>query len=409
MNYEIRPITIDEVPAFLRMDSAGFFDTISEAGIERERSMLDLDLTLAAFDQGRLVATSGAHPFQIAIPGPARIPAAGIAWVVVLSTHRRQGLLRALITRQLADARARGVPVSVLYSSQSTIYGRFGYGAATYEAHYRIEQAHAAFARPVEPACSLTLVDAEEAGRLLPEIYAKVTDHVVGALDRADRWWRRFLDTGESWPDGTGARHYLIARDAAGTPVGYATYRVKRDWHDGISAGTLNVGDCFALTSRATASLWHYLTSQDLVGAISTASRPVEEPLRFLLADTRRLRTTQLTDALWLRILDVPATLEARRYQGSGRLVLEVADTVLPELAGRYLLEASPEGARCTATTAAPDLRLDIADLGAVYLGGTRPSLLAEAGRVAEERPGALRLADRLFAAEMAPFCTVQF
>ncbi|MGH2344099.1 MAG: GNAT family N-acetyltransferase, partial [Chloroflexota bacterium] len=405
----IRPITSDEVPAFLRIDSAGFFDTITDAAIERERPMLDLDHTLAAFDNGRIVATSGAYPFQITVPGPVRIPAAGVAWVAVLSTHRRQGLLRAMITRQLENARARGAPVSILYSSQSTIYGRFGYGIATYEAHYRIEQAHAAFARQVEPPSALTLVNAEEAAGLLPGLYAKAVDQVVGALGRDDRWWRRFLDAGGAAHDGTGARHYVIARDADGTPVGYATYRVKREWRDGIAESILTVGDCFAVTPQATASLWRFLTTQDLVGAVDTVSRPIEEPLRWLLADPRRLRTTQLGDGLWLRILDVRAALEARRYRATGRLVLEVADAVLPDLAGRYLLEASPEGARCTVTTAVPDLRLDIADLGAVYLGGTRPSLLAEAGRVVEEWPGALRLADMIFAAGRAPFCTVQF
>src|SRR6185312_6338505 len=92
MNYEMRPITSEEVPEFLRTDAAGFFDTISEEAIERERPLLDLDTTLAAFHEGRIVATSGAYSFEITVPGPSRIPAAGLAWIAVHATHRRRGL-----------------------------------------------------------------------------------------------------------------------------------------------------------------------------------------------------------------------------------------------------------------------------------------------------------------------------
>jgi predicted acetyltransferase len=409
MTYEMRPITDDEVPEFLRTDSAGFFDTITEAAIERERPLLDLGTTLAAFHEGRIVGTSGAYSFEVTVPGSVRIPAAGLAWVAVHATHRRQGLLRTMVAHHLETARARGVPVSILYASESTIYGRFGYGIATYEAHYRIDRAHATLARHADPSGTLTLLTAGEATELLPTLYAKVADRIVGALNRDKHWWRRFFGGDEAFPDGRGARQYVVTRGPTGEFEGYAAFRVKRDWHEGLAAGTLTVGDCYGLNPQATASLWRFLTTQDLVETVATHARPLEEPLRGLLADSRRLRITQYTDGLWLRILDVPVALEARRYQLSGTLVLEVADAALPGVTGRYLLETTPDGARCRQTTAAADVRLDIADLSAMYLGGTRCSLLAQAGKVVEERSGALRLADALFAAEMTPFCTVQF
>jgi predicted acetyltransferase len=409
MNYEMRPITDDEVPEFLQTDSAGFFDTISEEAIERERPLLDLSTTLAAFHEGRIVASSGAYSFEITVPGPSRIPASGLAWVAVHATHRRHGLLRTMVTHHLETARARGAPVSILYASESTIYGRFGYGIATHAAQYRIDRAHAALARHVDTSADLTNLTAEEAANLLPKLYTKVAESTVGALNRDEHWWRRFFGFGETSHGETGARHYVVAHGPTGELEGYATYRVKRDWHDGLADSTLSVGDCFGLTPRATASLWRFLTTQDLVGTMTLLSRPLEEPLRELLADSRRLRTTHYIDGLWLRILDVPVALEARRYQLPTTLVLEVKDNVLAGVAGRYRLEASPDGARCQPTSAEPDLRLDIADLSAMYLGGTRSSLLAQAGKVIEEHTGALRLADALFAAEMTPFCTVQF
>ncbi|HVA92483.1 MAG TPA: GNAT family N-acetyltransferase [Chloroflexota bacterium] len=405
----MRSITIDEVPIFLRADSLAFFDILTDADIERERSLVDVDRSLAVFDGDRIVATSGAYPFQLTVPGGNQFNAAGLAFVAVHPTYRRQGLLRRMIEGHLSDTRKRGEPLSILYASESTIYGRFGYGVATYHARYRIERAQATLAPRVELEGRLTLPPVEEAFAVIPSIYARATARIPGALNRADRWWCRYQEHTTTNSGGGSYRYCVIYYDPAGEPMGYATYRVTRDWPEGIATGVLTVGDFFALTPKATASLWQFLLNQDLITTIVTLDRPIEEPLRWLLADPRRLRMTNNLDGLWVRILDLPAALKGRQYQQPGTLVLEVADALLPELAGRYELEAGPDGARCRRTSAAPDLRLTVADLGAIYLGGTRLSTLAHAGRIVEERTGALRLADAMFAAEAAPFCTVSF
>jgi predicted acetyltransferase len=405
----MRPIVADEIPAFLRADSLAFFDTLDDADIERERPLVDLDRSLAVFDDGRIVATSGAYPFQLTVPGGGRLPAAGLAFVAVNPTNRRQGLLRRMIEGHLAETRRRGEPLSVLYASESTIYGRFGYGVATHHARYRIERAHAALAPRTEAEGRLTLPSIEEAFALMPGIYARATAGIPGALSREDRWWRHFQEHATTNAGGGSYRYSVISHDPAGEPAGYATYRVKRDWQDGMPANVLTVGDLYALSPEAAASLWGFLLGMDLVTTIITLDRPLEEPLRWLLADSRRLQTTSTGDGLWIRLLDIPAALEGRRYQATGHLVLDVADSLLPDLAGRYMLEGGPDGARCGRTNAVADLRLSVADLGAIYLGGTRPSTLAQVGRIVELRPGALRLAEAMFAAEAAPFCTVSF
>ncbi|MGH2410327.1 MAG: GNAT family N-acetyltransferase, partial [Chloroflexota bacterium] len=194
MTFSMRPITAEEVPAFLRADSLAFFDTLDDADIERERPLVDLDRSLAVFDDGRIVATTGAYPFQLTVPGGSRFPAAGLAFVSVNPTHRRQGLLRRMITRHLEDTRQRGEPLSVLYASESTIYGRFGYGVATSHARYRIERAHAALAPRVELEGRLSLSPIEEAFAVMPGIYARAVAGVPGALSREDRWWRHFQE-----------------------------------------------------------------------------------------------------------------------------------------------------------------------------------------------------------------------
>jgi hypothetical protein len=47
--------------------------------------------------------------------------------------------------------------------------------------------------------------------------------------------------------------------------------------------------------------------------------------------------------------------------------------------------------------------------LGALTLGGVSPLLLAEAGQIEEQRPGALQTAERLFRWPITPWCSTFF
>ena len=138
----------------------------------------------------------------------------------------------------------------------------------------------------------------------------------------------------------------------------------------------------------------------------------VPHPLQLALADPRALGLTT-GDGLWVRLVDLPAALAARRYGAAGTLVLDVADAFCPWNAGRWRLSAAGEAGSAVATverTDAPaDLALDVADLAAAYLGAFRPSDLARADRVEELVPGALRRADALFASDRTPWCVTMF
>jgi predicted acetyltransferase len=150
---------------------------------------------------------------------------------------------------------------------------------------------------------------------------------------------------------------------------------------------------------------------------VSAWKRPLDEPLRWRLADQRQLRVTDMIDWLHVRILDVPAALQARGYRREGRLVLDVLpptddlDGQADAAPGRWVLEAGPAGASCRAARGGeePELRMKVADLGAVYLGGFSPSLLAAAGRIEELRPGSLDRADALLATTPAPLTGTGF
>ena len=82
-------------------------------------------------------------------------------------------------------------------------------------------------------------------------------------------------------------------------------------------------------------------------------------------------------DGMWLRIFDVPRALEARRYERTGRIVLEVVDQELNAGRIRVELDAGPDGATCRPVDTSPDLTVHVAALGAAYLGGTRLRMAA--------------------------------
>jgi predicted acetyltransferase len=201
----------------------------------------------------------------------------------------------------------------------------------------------------------------------------------------------------------------VVYETEPGRVEGWLSYRVENRWPSGLAANILTVRMLVGLAPEAEAALWRYLFDMDLAGTIKLWGRPVDDPVRWRLADPRRLRTTDVGDHLWLRLLDLPGALAARHYAVDGTLVLEVTDAVRPRNQGRFRLQGGPDGAACEPTSAAPDLALDVTDLGAAYLGGTSLATLARAERVAELTPGAVLRADRMFAASPPPICTTHF
>ncbi len=191
-------------------------------------------------------------------------------------------------------------------------------------------------------------------------------------------------------------------------PDGYAAYRVKHDWSEEQSGGVLDVVELIAERPGANAELWRFCFDVDLIRKVVGWCRPVEEPLLYLLAEPRRLNLT-VGDGLWVRLVDLPGALEARRYATEGRLAFEVTDPFCPWNAGRWALEAGPDGAACRRTEEEPAIRLDAADLGALYLGGASLRTLAAAGRVAADEEGALARGDALFRWDPPPWCPFVF
>jgi predicted acetyltransferase len=405
MTIEVRPIGIEDWEPYSLANLTAFGWEANPAVVADAQAVHEFDRTLAAFEGSEIVGTTAIYSYDLTVPAGV-LPMAGVTWVSVKPTHRRRGILRQIMQRQLADVHERNEPLAGLWASESVIYGRFGYGLAAQNMGFTIDRLRTALA--VErPSCGRTrIVTREEALEAWPAVYDQARLTRPGFFSRNDLWWQHHTMRAADLERRAGARFY-VQYEEDGRILGYARYRVRPDGGPEGPKGQLTLNELIALTDDAYAALWQYLFGVDLISTIQTEHRPVDEPLFWMLADSRRL-VRQPFDSLWLRLVDVQAALAGRRYATSGRTVLDVRDRFCPWNEGRYELEAGADGASCRRTGAEPDITLSAADLGAAYLGGVRLSTLARAGR-AEGDAAALRRADAIFAWEPLPWCPEVF
>lgn len=406
-DFVLRPVTRDELLGLTTTALTAFGERFEPARFELDWTSVELERTLGAFEGDEIVGSGRLYSLELTMPGGRLLPTAGVSWIAVLPTHRRRGILTAIKRTQLDDAAERGEPLAMLYASEAGIYRRFGYGVSTSSMSISVARRHSAFLRPVQDG-RIRLVEEDDARKLFPEIFDRARRVQPGAVQRVDEWWPdQFF-----WPDpdDKGTRFYCVYESPAGEFDGYAAYRFEARWGTGPE-GTLHVTDLVSVTPEARAMLWRYLLDIDLVETVKAWVVPVDEPLRWLLREPRRMEVTRLGESLWVRVLDAPSALAARTYATAGSIVFEVVDEFRPDAgaAGRFALDGGPDGAEARRTSDEPDLALDVAALGGILLGGVRPSALARAGLVDERTPGALAVADAMFAVEPLPFSMTDF
>ena len=405
----VRPITEDEFgDAFDVVRTALLLGPSSEEGTAAIRPVFDLARMVAAFDDdGRMCGTSRNFAAQLTVPGGV-VAAGAVSAVGVLPTHRRQGHLSRMMRTLLDDSVERGEPVSILIAAEYPIYGRFGYGPATEACKIRLD----ATARwREEPSGSVELVDAETYVKLMEPLYDRVRQATPGHIDRPTVMWR--VDAGldplhDGHDDERRKGLKVVWRDADGDVQGAAVYTPTDATEDNRPAASLRTGMLEAATAEAERELLRFLASVDWVTNVEVGLRPIDDTTALALVDGRRAVLAERSDHVWLRVLDVPAALAARRYAAPVSLVIEVDDP-LGYAAGRFRVDAGLDGAECVPTDAEPDIAVPAPALGAEYLGGTGWSRLAAAGWVDERTPGAVARAAAAFTMPRAPWSGVSF
>ncbi len=407
MEYEVRRISDGELEPFSRSLAATFGFDYKPVFLEERRKIFEFDRNIATFDQKAIVGTAGIFTFTMVVPGGARLGCGGVTMVTVRPSHRRQGVLTAMMRRLLDNIRERGEPLAALWASEASIDGRFGYGIAIQSMELKLPREWSQLKFGVPARGRVRLVETAEARERMPAFWEAAGRDQPGWMSRTAQWWetRIFLDP-QDWRDGMTANSYALYEED-GELQGMARYRVKQEWKDGLPCGRLVVQELAAPSAAAYSGLWRFLAGVDLMGTIEWENASTDEALYWMLADSRRLRRTP-GDAIWVRLVDIEAALGGRRYMGEGRVVFEVSDPFLAWCAGRYELEAGPEGAICRRTTATADIALGAEELGAIYLGGASLATLARAGR-AEGEAKALARADALFGWGRVPHCAEHF
>jgi predicted acetyltransferase len=394
---ELRPATRDEYDDFSVAVLSAFHRELTDTDRTRYNRIDEPERSLAWFDEGQIVATTAAFTRVLTVPG-ATVGCAAVTAVAVVPTHRRRGLLTEMMRRQLEDVRGRGEPVAALWASEGAIYGRFGYGIGATQARLVARRPAARLTAPPPPGAPLRAGPAGEHVEAMRAVHERVRPHRPGLLDRPGPWWPDRLYDPESERNGAQSLRAVVTDD------GYALYATRPGFDEDGPAGEVVMRELVAAAPEARAVLWAFLLDQDLTRTVRWDQAPVDEPLWLMVTNPRAVRR-KVGDSLWVRLVDVAAALSARAYATSLDVVLEVADAFCPWNEGRYRLA----GGTCEPTGAEPDLALDVAALGAAYLGGPTLRELAEAGRVRELRPGALERTSAAFRGDVAPWCPEMF
>ncbi|MBT2512942.1 GNAT family N-acetyltransferase [Arthrobacter sp. ISL-30] len=325
--------------------------------------------------------------------------------VTVRTSHRRRGLLRRMMTADLEMARDEGLAMTALTASEGSIYGRFGYGVASFECSIRVDTGPR-FRLRHEPVGTVEVAPRKVLLDLAPQVFSKVQRNTPGSIDRQE-YYRQHA-SGELGGDGKedDAVKVALHYGPGGDVDGYVSYKFL-GWD--AKPYTMKIVDLVAGTHDAYLELWQFLGAIDLVERVSWDEAPVDNPLVWALEDPRCVDSSNARDMLWLRILDVRKALEARHYPFDGRLVLQVQDE-LGLAAGTFALEARGGSAVVkSAGSESADLVLDVSALSSIYLGAVDPTTLAAAGRIVEQERGAALRARLMFAAERAPHCLTHF
>lgn len=322
--------------------------------------------------------------------------------ITVSPAHRRRGLLTRLM---LDDLAATDCPVAALTVTEGSIYGRFGFGPATFRRQIEVETTTAfAFRSYVDPG-RCEVMEPSAMGPVVRDLFARFHARTRGSLDRPafyDAMLTGALDFASGGPD-TKLRG-VVHLDAEGQPDGYAQWKVL-DGESGrakpVAASLLSLGD------DAHLGLWQFLAGIDLTDKVVDRASRADDVLDWSLANHDLLTVKGVTDQIWLRVLDVPVALAARPWFADDTLVLGVDDP-LGHAHGNFTITASGGRASISATDAAPDVALDAETLSTLYLGGVSVRTLARAGRVT----GSTDAVDRLTAlmdGGAAPYALTSF
>ncbi|MGB0113788.1 MAG: GNAT family N-acetyltransferase [Ilumatobacteraceae bacterium] len=378
---------------------------VNDEDFERSQPSWDSSDAIAAWDGDACVGHVAAFRFDSTVPGGAIVPTAAVTRVGVLPTHTRRGLLTRLMHRLLAEARERGQVIATLHASETPIYQRYGFGLGTNAVAAVVTSRAATPWRTPPTSGSMRLLPYTEVLTAVPELYERVARERVGSMSRPDWWFRRvFKDASEPTSTLHGKGSFVaVHSDPNGNDDGYVFYEV--DWSDGFAempAGAGKIIDLWGTSPEVELALWRYVLDIDLITEWKCEPRPVDEPVRRVMRDSRGYETRAHFDDQWVRLLDVDAALRERRFGPTLRDVsIRVTDPMFADNCGCWTITSGA----AIRTDGAFDVAVDIATLSAAYLGAVSWHELAASGAVPGADTDLLTVLDTAFTVRPTPFC----
>ncbi|QIK74496.1 GNAT family N-acetyltransferase [Nocardioides piscis] len=307
--------------------------------------------------------------------------------VTVSPAHRRQGLLRRLMVDDLAQSTA---PVAALTVSEASIYGRFGFGAATFRRHIEVETTPRFAWRTYADKGRVEMLEPADMWPVVSDLFERFHATTRGSVARHSAY-RAFM-TGEVDPaTGSPATKLrgAVHLSPAGEPDGYVQWQVE-DYEPGkptpLRASLLALGD------EAHLGLWQFLAGIDLTQRVVDRASRLDDVLDWSLTNADLVSVKDVYSHIWIRVLDVPRALAARPWFADDSIVLGVDDP-LGHAGGAFRIDARDGRAVITSTTGEPDVSMSAETLGSLYLGGVAVGTLARAGRVTGSSGAVARLA----------------
>lgn len=402
MTITYRRATAEEMLEVLWTVAVGFGSSTAEDRLRSviERTQITPEWRLCAYDGGKPVAQLVVVPTTMHWNGRL-IPATGVTDVVTLPTHRRMGILRALMTRAYADMRDAGQSVTILEASMAAIYQRFGW-AVVYRGHrYDFDPRHLRFIDEIATPGRIRMVRREDARPVLEPVYRQYAPRRTLPFDRTEFEWTAAL----ALRDTENPPMLVAVYEESGETLGYVIYRVAR--HGEQRPGPdqrVTVSELVWLNPRAHRALIQYLAGYDLADSVMIWAQPADDPL-FEQVHEPRLLNPVVSDGALARIVDLERALAGRGYNGSGKVVLGVEDIYAPWNTGSWVLEADGGQAQVKRTDAETQLHMSPRVLCLLLAGTHSASTLAHMGLLAVSDPCALPIADALFRTERVPYC----
>lgn len=408
-DYDIRPVQADERREVLDVFRAALLSgPVDDAMFEAGAASWDESDSLAAWDGDRCVGNVGAFRFDSTVPGGARVRTAGVTRVGVLPTDTRRGLLTRMMHRLLVESRERGNVLATLHASETSIYRRYGFGLATDGVAAIVTTRAAKPWRVPAAAGSIRLLTYGDVLEVVPVLYDRAARWRVGSVSRPAWMWKRFLHDAAQPAEAPFGKGSFVAvhADPSGSDDGYVFYDVA--WDESFAANPVGAGkvrDLWGASPEVELELWRFLLDIDLVTTWQAPVRPVDEPVRRALHDSRAYEARQRFDEQWVRILDVDTALGERSYGPVDAAVsIRIDDPMFAANCGTW--EVSAAGA--LRSEGAADITVDIATLSAAYLGAVSWRDLSTISTL-DASDQLLERLDALFSVRPSPFCGTMY